>query len=186
MQEFVRFLHRLATATKDCAVVMCRLGTKEALSKALDKHSSNLLLGPELRDLVTDCEKYASLYQKLTTSILAGCIQVSRGTCSVWGVRPDPAQVSRGSAMGEASPHRLGQSAWRVGGTSAACRGADPGRDHPGVPGAGWGLAVPEGRGGRRAGCLSVGRGWWSLQRLAWWEGGRDFPPGAAWTAESP
>ncbi|EMP36547.1 Cullin-7 [Chelonia mydas] len=79
VQEFVRFLHRLATATKDCAVVMCRLGTKEALSKALDKHSSNLLLGPELRDLVTDCEKYASLYQKLTTSILAGCIQMVLG-----------------------------------------------------------------------------------------------------------
>ncbi|XP_077670303.1 LOW QUALITY PROTEIN: cullin-9-like [Eretmochelys imbricata] len=79
VQEFVRFLHRLATATKDCAVVMCRLGTKEALSKALDKHNSNLLLGPELRDLVTDCEKYASLYQKLTTSILAGCIQMVLG-----------------------------------------------------------------------------------------------------------
>uniref|UniRef100_A0A8C4VG89 Cullin-9 n=1 Tax=Gopherus evgoodei TaxID=1825980 RepID=A0A8C4VG89_9SAUR len=79
VQEFVCFLHRLATTTKDCAVVMCRLGTKEALSKALDKHNSNLLLGSELRDLVTDCEKYASLYQKLTTSILAGCIQMVLG-----------------------------------------------------------------------------------------------------------
>uniref|UniRef100_A0A8C4YJ43 Cullin 9 n=1 Tax=Gopherus evgoodei TaxID=1825980 RepID=A0A8C4YJ43_9SAUR len=79
VQEFVRFLHRLATTNKDCAVVMCRLGTKEALSKALDKHNSNLLLGSELRDLVTDCEKYASLYQKLTTSILAGCIQMVLG-----------------------------------------------------------------------------------------------------------
>ncbi|XP_044867648.1 cullin-7 isoform X1 [Mauremys mutica] len=80
VQEFVRFLHRLATTTtKDCAVVMCRLGTKEALSKALDKHNSNLLLGSELRDLVSDCEKYASLYQKLTTSILAGCIQMVLG-----------------------------------------------------------------------------------------------------------
>uniref|UniRef100_A0A8D0G4D8 Cullin 9 n=1 Tax=Sphenodon punctatus TaxID=8508 RepID=A0A8D0G4D8_SPHPU len=77
IQEFIRFLHRLATTNKDCAVVMCRAGTKEALTKALDKHNSNLLLVTELRDLVTDCEKYASLYQKMTTSILAGCIQVS-------------------------------------------------------------------------------------------------------------
>uniref|UniRef100_A0A8D0G605 Cullin-9 n=1 Tax=Sphenodon punctatus TaxID=8508 RepID=A0A8D0G605_SPHPU len=77
VQEFIRFLHRLATTNKDCAVVMCRAGTKEALTKALDKHNSNLLLVTELRDLVTDCEKYASLYQKMTTSILAGCIQVS-------------------------------------------------------------------------------------------------------------
>ncbi|XP_067389128.1 cullin-9-like [Emydura macquarii macquarii] len=79
VQEFIRFLHRLATAHKDCAVVMCRVGTKEALAKALDKHSSNLLLVPELRDLVTDCKKYASLYKKLTTSVLAGCIQMVLG-----------------------------------------------------------------------------------------------------------
>ncbi|XP_069092496.1 cullin-9 [Pleurodeles waltl] len=79
VQEFIRFLHRLATTNKDCAVVMCRLGTKEALSVALDKHSSNLLLVTELKDLVTDCEKYASLYKKMTTSILAGCIQMVLG-----------------------------------------------------------------------------------------------------------
>lgn len=77
VQEFIRFLHRLATTNKDCAVVMCRVGTKEALTKAMDKHNSNLLLVTELRDLVTDCEKYASLYKKMTTSILAGCIQVT-------------------------------------------------------------------------------------------------------------
>ncbi|XP_078503375.1 cullin-9-like [Lissotriton helveticus] len=79
VQEFIRFLHRLATTNKDCAVVMCRLGTREALSKALDKHSSNLLLVTELKDVVTDCEKYASLYKKMTTSILAGCIQMVLG-----------------------------------------------------------------------------------------------------------
>ncbi|XP_069464995.1 cullin-9-like isoform X2 [Ambystoma mexicanum] len=79
VQEFIRFLHRLATTNKDCAVVMCRLGTKDALTKALDKHSSNLLLVTELKDLVTDCEKYASLYKKMTTSILAGCIQMVLG-----------------------------------------------------------------------------------------------------------
>uniref|UniRef100_A0A4W6FQH6 Cullin 7 n=1 Tax=Lates calcarifer TaxID=8187 RepID=A0A4W6FQH6_LATCA len=61
------------------AVVMCRLGTKEALVKALDKHSTNLLLVTELRDLITDCEKYASLYKKMTTSVLAGCIQMVLG-----------------------------------------------------------------------------------------------------------
>ncbi|MGH0150091.1 UNVERIFIED_CONTAM: hypothetical protein FKN15_039691 [Acipenser sinensis] len=75
VQLFIRFLHRLATTNKDYAVVMCRLGTKEALIKALDKHSTNLLLVTELRDLISDCEKYASLYKKMTTSILAGCIQ---------------------------------------------------------------------------------------------------------------
>lgn len=79
VQEVVGFLHRLATASKDCAVVMCRVGTREALSKALDKHSMAPSLAPALLDLVIDCEKYASLYKKLTTSILAGCIQVGRG-----------------------------------------------------------------------------------------------------------
>lgn len=79
VQEVVGFLHRLATASKDCAVVMCRVGTHEALSKALEKHSKAPSLAPALLDLVIDCEKYASLYKKLTTSILAGCIQVGLG-----------------------------------------------------------------------------------------------------------
>ncbi|XP_064412713.1 cullin-9 isoform X2 [Latimeria chalumnae] len=78
VQEFVRFLYRLATTNKDYAVVMCRLGTKEALTTALDKHS-NLLQVTELRDLVNDCEKNASLYKKMTTSVLAGCIQMVLG-----------------------------------------------------------------------------------------------------------
>lgn len=76
VQLFIRFLYRLASLNKDYAVVMCRLGTKEVLVKALDKHSTNLLLVTELRDLLSDCEKYASLYKKMTTSVLAGCIQV--------------------------------------------------------------------------------------------------------------
>ncbi|XP_074673588.1 cullin-9 isoform X4 [Strix aluco] len=79
VQEAVGFLHRLATASKDCAVAMCRAGAREALSKALDKHSTALSLAPALLDLVTDCEKYASLYKKLTTSILSGCIQLVLG-----------------------------------------------------------------------------------------------------------
>ncbi|KAM9273288.1 cullin-9-like [Cariama cristata] len=79
VQEVVAFLHRLASASKDCAVVMCRVGTREALSKALDKHSTAPSLAPALLDLVIDCEKYASLYKKLTTSILAGCIQLVLG-----------------------------------------------------------------------------------------------------------
>lgn len=78
VQNFIRFLYRLASLNKDYAVVMCRLGTKEALVKALDKHSTYLLLVTELRDLIADCEKYASLYKKMTTSVLAGCIQVHR------------------------------------------------------------------------------------------------------------
>lgn len=79
VQEIVGFLHRLATASKDCAVVMCHVGTREALSKALDKHSTAPSLASALLDLVIDCEKYASLHKKLTTSILAGCIQVGLG-----------------------------------------------------------------------------------------------------------
>ncbi|KAM7118617.1 cullin-9-like isoform 3-T3 [Ciconia maguari] len=78
-EEFVGFLHRLATASKDCTVAMCRVGTREALSKALDKHGVAPSLAPALLDLVIDCEKYASLYKKLTTSILAGCIQLVLG-----------------------------------------------------------------------------------------------------------
>ncbi|XP_051469586.1 cullin-9-like isoform X2 [Apus apus] len=79
VQEVVGFLHRLATASKDCAVVMCHAGTREALSKALDKHSTAPLLAPALLDLVVDCEKYVSLCKKLMTSVLAGCIQLVLG-----------------------------------------------------------------------------------------------------------
>uniref|UniRef100_A0A3Q2ZGM4 Cullin 7 n=1 Tax=Kryptolebias marmoratus TaxID=37003 RepID=A0A3Q2ZGM4_KRYMA len=79
VQLFIRFLYRLASLNKDYAVVMCRLGTKESLVKALDKHSTNLLLVTELKDLISDCEKYASLYKKMTTSVLAGCIQMVLG-----------------------------------------------------------------------------------------------------------
>ncbi|KAM9383000.1 cullin-9-like [Phaethornis superciliosus] len=79
VQEVVGFLHRLATASKDCAVVMCQVGTREALSKALEKHSTAPSLAPTLLSLVTECEKYANLYKKLMTSILAGCIQLVLG-----------------------------------------------------------------------------------------------------------
>uniref|UniRef100_A0A2K6UQ83 Cullin 9 n=1 Tax=Saimiri boliviensis boliviensis TaxID=39432 RepID=A0A2K6UQ83_SAIBB len=75
VQELTCFLHRLASMHKDYAVVLCCLGAKEVLSKVLDKHSAQLLLGCELQDLVTECEKYAQLYSNLTSSILAGCIQ---------------------------------------------------------------------------------------------------------------
>ncbi|XP_028676954.1 LOW QUALITY PROTEIN: cullin-9 [Erpetoichthys calabaricus] len=79
VQQFIRLLYRLATLNKDYAVVMCRLGTKEILIKAVDKHSTNLLMVTELRDLISDCEKYAILHKKMTTSILAGCIQMVLG-----------------------------------------------------------------------------------------------------------
>ncbi|XP_066451529.1 cullin-9 isoform X2 [Eleutherodactylus coqui] len=79
LQEVVSFLHRLASINKDCAVVMCRLGAKETLSKVLEKQSTTLLQAAELRDLLSDCEKYSSLYQKMATSILAGCIQMVLG-----------------------------------------------------------------------------------------------------------
>ncbi|XP_045428592.1 cullin-9 isoform X1 [Pipistrellus kuhlii] len=79
VQELLRFLHRLASAHKDYAVVLCCLGAKEALSKVLDKHSAHVLLACELCDLLTDCEKHAQLYSSLTSSILAGCIQMVLG-----------------------------------------------------------------------------------------------------------
>ncbi|XP_053456966.1 cullin-9 isoform X1 [Nycticebus coucang] len=79
VQELISFLHRLASMHKDYAVVLCCLGAKEALSKVLDKHSAQLLLGCELQDLVAECEKHAQLYSKLTSSILAGCIQMVLG-----------------------------------------------------------------------------------------------------------
>uniref|UniRef100_G3T5B8 Cullin 9 n=1 Tax=Loxodonta africana TaxID=9785 RepID=G3T5B8_LOXAF len=79
VQELVCFLHRLASMHKDYAVVLCCLGAKEALCKVLDKHSAQLLLGCELRDLVAECEKHAQLYSNLTSSILAGCIQMVLG-----------------------------------------------------------------------------------------------------------
>ncbi|XP_051008836.1 LOW QUALITY PROTEIN: cullin-9 [Acomys russatus] len=79
VQELTCFLHRLALMHKDYAVLLCCLGAKEALSKVLDKPSAQLLLASELRHLVTECEKYAQLYSKLTSSILAGCIQMVLG-----------------------------------------------------------------------------------------------------------
>ncbi|XP_053917703.1 cullin-9-like isoform X2 [Cuculus canorus] len=79
VQEVVGFLHRLGTSSKDCAVGMCRVGACEALSKTLEKHSTAPSLAPALLDLVTDCEKFASLHKKLTTGILAGCIQLVLG-----------------------------------------------------------------------------------------------------------
>ncbi|KAM4680914.1 LOW QUALITY PROTEIN: cullin-9-like [Amazona ochrocephala] len=79
LQEVVGFLHRLATASQDCAVVMCCVGTHEALAKALSKHSTAPPLAPALLALVTDCEKHAGISKKLMTSILAGCIQLVLG-----------------------------------------------------------------------------------------------------------
>uniref|UniRef100_A0A5F8GK56 Cullin 9 n=1 Tax=Monodelphis domestica TaxID=13616 RepID=A0A5F8GK56_MONDO len=76
VQELIRFLHRLATVHKDCAVVLCHLEAQEVLTKVLDKHKEQLLLGSELRDLVGEYEKHAQLYNNLTKSILAGCIQM--------------------------------------------------------------------------------------------------------------
>ncbi|XP_057554209.1 cullin-9 isoform X1 [Hippopotamus amphibius kiboko] len=79
VQELLCFLYRLASMHKDYAVVLCCLGAREALTKVLDKHSAQLLLACELRDLVTEYEKHAQLYSNLTSSILAGCIQMVLG-----------------------------------------------------------------------------------------------------------
>ncbi|XP_027814901.1 cullin-9 isoform X2 [Ovis aries] len=79
VQELLCFLYRLASTHKDYAVVLCCLGAKDALTKVLEKHSAQLLLACELRDLVTECEKHAQLYSNLTSSILAGCVQMVLG-----------------------------------------------------------------------------------------------------------
>lgn len=103
LQEVVGFLHRLATTSKDCAVVMCCVGTHEALAKALNKHSTAPPLAPALLALVTDCEKHAGISKKLMTSILAGCIQVGLGgPCWCWDSGPcgHPAALAqRGSLL---------------------------------------------------------------------------------------
>uniref|UniRef100_UPI00358F9E7F cullin-9 isoform X2 n=1 Tax=Myxine glutinosa TaxID=7769 RepID=UPI00358F9E7F len=75
-QEFVNLLHRLATHDKDYAIMMCQLGTRDALTRAIDKHGPGLLLASDLRDTINDCERFVALYKQLTTSILAGCIQM--------------------------------------------------------------------------------------------------------------
>ncbi|OXB55188.1 hypothetical protein ASZ78_016324 [Callipepla squamata] len=79
VQEVVGFLHRLATANKDCAVGMYCAGAREAAAKALDDHGAALPLAPSLLELVSNCEKHAALCRKLTGSVLAGCIQVVLG-----------------------------------------------------------------------------------------------------------
>ncbi|XP_055982326.1 cullin-7 [Sorex fumeus] len=76
LQELISFLHRLATVSRDYAVVLNQLGARDAISKALEKHLGKLELAQELRDLVFKCEKHAHLYRKLTTNILGGCIQM--------------------------------------------------------------------------------------------------------------
>uniref|UniRef100_A0A8C4N4K8 Cullin 9 n=1 Tax=Eptatretus burgeri TaxID=7764 RepID=A0A8C4N4K8_EPTBU len=75
-QEYVNLLHRLATHDKDYAIMMCQLGTRDALTRALDKHGPGLLLANDLRDTINDCERFVVLYKQLTSSILAGCIQM--------------------------------------------------------------------------------------------------------------
>lgn len=78
LQELIFFLHRLASVSRDYAVVLNQLGARDAISKALEKHLGKLELAQELRDMVFKCEKHAHLYRKLTTNILGGCIQVRR------------------------------------------------------------------------------------------------------------
>ncbi|XP_064020759.1 cullin-9 isoform X2 [Pogoniulus pusillus] len=79
LQEVVGFLHGLASAAGTARVVMCSAGTHLALSKALAKHSTVPPLAPALLALLTDCEKLARLCRRLSSSILAGCMQLVLG-----------------------------------------------------------------------------------------------------------
>lgn len=86
LQELILFLHRLASVSRDYAVVLNQLGARDAISKALEKHLGKLELAQELRDMVFKCEKHAHLYRKLTTNILGGCIQVRGKVRGRWWV----------------------------------------------------------------------------------------------------
>ncbi|XP_054248494.1 cullin-9-like [Indicator indicator] len=79
LQEVVGFLHGLASASKDCAVVMCGVGTHAALSQALAKQGSVPALAPALLALLADCEQQAGLCKRLSASILSGCMQLVLG-----------------------------------------------------------------------------------------------------------
>ncbi|XP_063247771.1 cullin-9-like isoform X2 [Prinia subflava] len=79
LQEVVGFLHRLGSASKDCVVVMCHVGAHEALSRALEKHSTVPPPAPALLELLAECERYTGLYKELSSSVLAGCIQLVLG-----------------------------------------------------------------------------------------------------------
>ncbi|XP_054990859.1 cullin-9 isoform X2 [Sorex araneus] len=79
VKELLGFLHRLAFTHKDHAVVLCCLGAGDTLAKLEGKHSAHALLASELRELLANCEKHARLYSNLTSSILAGCIQMVLG-----------------------------------------------------------------------------------------------------------
>lgn len=111
VQEVVGFLHRLATASKDCAVAMCRAGAREALGKALEKHSSAVPMAPALLELLSDCEKFTGLHRTLTGSILAGCIQVGLGSRGArrrgalgLGAAPGSPPAAAGEGEEEAGP----------------------------------------------------------------------------------
>ncbi|XP_075411190.1 cullin-7 [Tenrec ecaudatus] len=79
LQELILFLHRLASASRDYAVVLNQLGARDAISKVLEQHLGKLEMAQELRDMVFKCEKHGHLYRKLTTNILGGCIQMVLG-----------------------------------------------------------------------------------------------------------
>ncbi|KAM6183585.1 cullin-7 [Erethizon dorsatum] len=79
LQELIVFLHRLASGSRDYAVVLNQLGARDAISKALEKHPGKLEPASELQDVVSKCEKHAHLYRNLTTNVLGGCIQMVLG-----------------------------------------------------------------------------------------------------------
>lgn len=95
VKQLLGFLHHLASAHKDYAVVLCCLNAKEALSKLDGKHSAHALQASELKELLASCEKHAQLHSSLTSNILAGCIQVRR-ECTVQN------QGERGSVFTQA------------------------------------------------------------------------------------
>ncbi|XP_068088703.1 cullin-9-like [Hyperolius riggenbachi] len=75
IKEVIHFLYSLASLSKDCATVMACLGASSILTKVQEKQSCDQQM-TALKDLVSSCEQYAALHNKMAASIVAGCMQI--------------------------------------------------------------------------------------------------------------
>ncbi|XP_071995949.1 cullin-9-like isoform X3 [Engystomops pustulosus] len=76
VEEVTRFLHALASLSKDCAVLMCCLDVADVLRKVIERHSPDLLDARDLRVLLSGYEEHARVYQDISRSILTSCLQM--------------------------------------------------------------------------------------------------------------
>ncbi|KAF3831552.1 hypothetical protein GH733_000364 [Mirounga leonina] len=115
LQELIFFLHRLASVSRDYAVVLNQLGARDAISKALEKHLGKLELAQELRDMVFKCEKHAHLYRKLTTNILGGCSSVEVKEDKCWEKVEVSSNPHRASKLMDRNPKTYWESSGSAG-----------------------------------------------------------------------